>query len=40
MEHEVVATGEFDGVNQMVLTDVDGSLLGTESRDASVWGWG
>lgn len=38
MEHEVVATGEFDGVNQMVLTDVDGSLLGTESRDASVWG--
>lgn len=34
--NSVVATGEFDGVNQMVLTDVDGSLLGTESRDASL----
>lgn len=33
--NSVVATGEFDGVNQLVLTDVDGSLLGS-TPDASL----
>ena len=28
--------GEFDGVNQLVLTDVDGSLMGVTQQDASV----
>ena len=33
---QVVANGEFDGVNQLVLTDVDGSLMGVTQQDASV----